>query len=247
MARRYPAAIFVTFTLGIVGGMISSATAEAGPVVPRTPPKDLPAGYVPPACVGAVHRVQPGADEARCGGEVVIPCFPYACDARGKACGSACTRDNECAAGARCDLAARQCAPERAPAAAPCPTVCATKSGESTSVKERAFNPATNKCEVVAVSSCAPFTCDQTTGMCNFECVSGSECAPGTLCNPQTKVCGYAIPVCGNRETLVLGSGQQLPCSPYACAAGQCGTQCATNNDCAAKHACTQGKCTPTK
>lgn len=243
MTPRTSLAALVTLVLGVAGGMLTTAAADAGPALPKPPPNSLPPNYTPPACIGAVHRYQPTGDLQRCGGEIVIPCFPYACDASGKTCGSACMRDSDCATGARCAVATRQCAPERPPAPPPlCPTLCAGP--DSAAVKERAYNPATQRCEVVAVSPCGPFRCDSATNMCRFECSLDRECAPGAQCNPVDKVCGYANPICKDVKTILLGSGQELPCSPYTCSSGMCRTQCDGDDDCALPHVCTQGKCT---
>ncbi len=41
-------------------------------------------------------------------------------------------------------------------------------------------------------SSCAPYVCDNSVGMCVKACTTSVECAPGSICNTASKTCGSA-------------------------------------------------------
>lgn len=97
-------------------------------------------------------------------------CYPFACDADAASCGTTCKSSDECAAGAVCDTAKKQCAPASG--------VCK--------------NSSTVRLPDGSQEFCAPYICQS--GAClrdcqtNANCAESFECLGGECITPEAQV-----------------------------------------------------------
>jgi MYXO-CTERM domain-containing protein len=85
-------------------------------------------------------------------------CLPYACKSATGVCGSTCASDTDCAQGAKCDTNTGKCA-----------VTAATCKDATTLLQPNGQS-----------ESCVPYKC--VGGACQQQCSSGSDCAPGYVC-----------------------------------------------------------------
>lgn len=90
--------------------------------------------------------------------DVAYPCAPFGCDAAGKTCATSCEADVDCAAGAKCNVAASACV----------------------FVGYSCHDPFTVIGTDGTESSCAPYRC--VAGACRNGCSVDADCAPGHAC-----------------------------------------------------------------
>lgn len=155
-----------------------------------------------------------------CVSSQIAPCFPFLCDAVGKACSTSCSKASECAAGAVC-VAGTCLAP--IDNGSPCVAPEACKSGQCV------------KGVCCDAAACFPFSCDATG--CKTACVDNSDCATSARCDVPSKNCVSGA-ACADSTTAVDSQGKSVPCSPYQCKAGQCGTRCTVSADCVPGFTC---------
>lgn len=94
----------------------------------------------------------------KCELNFVFSCFPYACDADGKFCGTGCKGDKDCAVGAVCNVSYGRC----------------------TTVGTLCYDPYTVIQTDGVKQSCLPYKC--AAGNCQQQCTKSSECSSGYKC-----------------------------------------------------------------
>ena len=87
-------------------------------------------------------------------------------------------------------------------------------------------------CRVDLVVPCFPYQCAADKRMCAVSCSTDANCAPGTFCDPAKSQCAPMGATCDDAWTILVSSGQLVPCAPYRCKAGACQAHCKGNADC---------------
>jgi hypothetical protein len=93
-------------------------------------------------------------------------------------------------------------------------------------------------CREVLAAPCAPLGCDAKKTWCSPYCASDADCSAGSSCNTSNGKCAMMPNQCADPFTIVMGSGQLAPCSPYRCKGGMCQQQCQTDADCSVDFKC---------
>jgi len=93
-------------------------------------------------------------------------CIPFACDTAGKACFTACTKDDDCADTYKCDTATSKCVQG---------STCSADNTSSTS-------------KAGVTTNCAPYTCGPD-GNCQKQCATSADCVAGTSCDTTLHAC----------------------------------------------------------
>jgi hypothetical protein len=97
---------------------------------------------------------------------------------------------------------------------------------------------AQGQCQVWFRVPCAPFSCEDSSGVCRAACQSNNDCEGGSVCSTVTGVCSSAPPMCLDVSTVRSANGQSHSCEPYECRAGSCRETCDSSNDCSSGFVC---------
>ncbi|MGZ3421864.1 MAG: kelch repeat-containing protein [Polyangiales bacterium] len=90
-------------------------------------------------------------------------------------------------------------------------------------------------CEASTTHACAPYACGDK--RCKTQCASDADCASGNTCDLVTRKCVIAA-TCEDAVVLASPDGNKKDCSPYRCNASQCGSSCASSEECAPGFVC---------
>jgi hypothetical protein len=229
---------FFTLLLVLISQQVKAVSPIPGPHPMQNPsiaPSSIPVPLLCPNVCESGMMIQQKLDSGTCKPASVASCFPFRCNGERTLCDTSCKQSSECATGAYCDMAIKQCV-----AGNNCPSKC---SGDMMVEYIRKGM----MCVQNRITSCFPYGCDQQAGTCGYACMSDQQCAPGAMCSAATKSCVPAFSRCDKDEAklLVLPDGTKTACDPYMCRGNSCMTNCAVSTDCAPGFVCDSlvGRC----
>jgi len=232
---------YMAFFVALFLVMISQQASAADPVSPVTPiasPHSVQAPPIPILCPNACENgmmIQRKLDSGTCKPVSVASCFPFRCNGGRALCNTTCEHSSECATGAYCDTATKQCV-----AGNNCPSKC---SGDMMVDYVRKGM----MCVQDRITSCFPYGCNQPSGTCGYACMSDQQCAHGAMCSTTAKSCMPAFSRCDKdaERLLVHPDGTTTACDPYMCRGNTCMSNCAVTTDCAPGFVCDSmvGRC----
>jgi len=97
------------------------------------------------------------------------------------------------------------------------------------------------RCVVKMKIPCAPYGCENKTGMCRSSCTHDTICSGGAICRKDQKRCVFVNYRCiGDRVR--RSDNKYETCTPYQCKAGTCMQKCALATDCSRGFVCDREK-----
>lgn len=87
------------------------------------------------------------------------------------------------------------------------------------------------------------FACEDSSNACRTTCLSNTDCASGSVCDPVARTCGNAASRCTDASNLLTADGKTVSCHPGRCNAGNCVIDCDKDADCAQGSLCQHGIC----